>query len=600
MRIELITDIHEFAALKDEWDELFEKNPDNSIFLSHDWLYSWWETYGAGHSLYILVCRDVADNRVAGLFPAYQKNTWKLFRSLKFLGSEYVASDSLDIMTLPHVMPAVYEVIFRYISDNATAWDIVEFTGLVEDSPLLHFLCTNAPINLDLYQPDTDKACPCLELTSGWDQFLQTKSSNSKSKILYRRKSLEKRFHVQLTEVLTESQLEVAFKDIVRLQQGRGTFQNITSMFSSREFRHFIMVACKRMFHKERLQLVFLELNGRKVAYCLNLKQSNRVFCYQIGSDKVWDNFRIKYVLLSHVIEKAIGDHYKTYEFSRGDEKYKSEWAKSSRRLSEVIIFNNDSWGLILKYVKLTCYVTEKIVASIVRIMLMPVRFSTLTSLLPPEDDIVIAPHNVNRNGYLRNRMLVKFGGFLALVVAAIWIAYAACVSPIVSPPLRKADVIVLLSGSREERTPAAAYLYRNGYADRVLLTNDGVFSSWSQVYNRNLYQIEWAEEELVRLGVPREKIVKLEFYKSGTIYDARAFRNYVNTTNNITSALLVTSNYHINRALWSFRNVCDNRSVIFMGYPATSGRPGSVNIIKENCKLLWYRLNYGLLGRTP
>ena len=93
---------------------------------------------------------------------------------------------------------------------------------------------------------------------------------------------------------------------------------------------------------------------------------------------------------------------------------------------------------------------------------------------------------------------------------------------------LHSSDAIVLLGGSFKERAPAAAMLYKDGYAPLVLLNNDGLFSGWSTKYNRNLYQIEWAEEELVKLGVPREKIVKLPYYGSSTMFDALGVKRYL------------------------------------------------------------------------
>lgn len=366
MRIEVITDIHRFAALMDEWDELLEKTPRNSIFLSHEWLYSWWEIYGGVNSLYIIVCRNSVDDRLTGLFPAYLKKRWKLIHSLKFLGSEHVCSDFLDIIVLPQVKSEVYSAIFQFISDNSKVWDIIELTDLAEDSPLVDLLCGNKPIHLDLYQPATDRVCPYLELPSDWNQFLQTKSAHSRKKILYNRRNLEKQFHVQLTEISTEKQLEDIFKDMVRLHQGRRAFKGDDGAFTSGEFSRFILAVCKRMLHKGWLQLVFLELNGTKVSFYLNMKHGDRVFYYQSGFDMAWSKFSVSYVLLSHLIEKAICDQCKTYEFLRGDEKYKYGWTTSSIRLTDIIIYNSNFRGKSVKYMKIikNCWRSVKTIST--------------------------------------------------------------------------------------------------------------------------------------------------------------------------------------------------------------------------------------------
>jgi uncharacterized SAM-binding protein YcdF (DUF218 family) len=164
---------------------------------------------------------------------------------------------------------------------------------------------------------------------------------------------------------------------------------------------------------------------------------------------------------------------------------------------------------------------------------------------------------------------------------------------------LVKSDAIVLLSGNYKERAPAAAMLMRNGYADKIILTNDGVFSSWSIKYNRNLYQVEWAEEELVKLGVPRERIVTLPFYGSGTIYDALAVKRYL-LASGLKKIILVTSDYHMRRALWTFRHVLDGVTKEIAVFPARSAGIGFKAITVEYVKFAGYFLRYGLFKREP
>ena len=91
----------------------------------------------------------------------------------------------------------------------------------------------------------------------------------------------------------------------------------------------------------------------------------------------------------------------------------------------------------------------------------------------------------------------------------------------VITKPLERADAIVLMAGNDTRRLSTVADLYHRGLAPTVLLTNDGIFSAWSNEYSRNLYQVEWAQLELMKSGVPKNAIVKLKFTQSGTFYDA-------------------------------------------------------------------------------
>ena len=168
-----------------------------------------------------------------------------------------------------------------------------------------------------------------------------------------------------------------------------------------------------------------------------------------------------------------------------------------------------------------------------------------------------------------------------------------------VHTPLAQSDAIVLVGGGFKERAPAAAMLYRDGYAPLVILANDGVFSSWSTKYNRNLYQVEWAEEDLVTLGVPRDRIVKLPFYGSATMFDALAVKRYL-FKSGLKKIIVVTSDYHTRRAFWTFKQVLNEYTDKITVYPALSFGVGGRSLATEYIKLCYYFIRYGTLDLVP
>jgi uncharacterized SAM-binding protein YcdF (DUF218 family) len=165
--------------------------------------------------------------------------------------------------------------------------------------------------------------------------------------------------------------------------------------------------------------------------------------------------------------------------------------------------------------------------------------------------------------------------------------------------PLAQSEAIVLVGGGFKERVPAAAMLYRDGYAPLVILANDGIFSGWSTKYNRNLYQVEWAEEDLVKLGVPRDRIVKLPFYGSSTMLDALATKRYL-FKSGLKKIIVVTSDYHTLRALWTFRHVLKEYTTDITIFPAKSFGVGIRSLAVEYVKFGYYMLKYWIVGLVP
>lgn len=191
--------------------------------------------------------------------------------------------------------------------------------------------------------------------------------------------------------------------------------------------------------------------------------------------------------------------------------------------------------------------------------------------------------------------ILLAVSGVAVLFVPSSWLLAGLTVHD----TLAQSDAIVLLAGNHKERAPAAAMLYHDGYAPLVILTNDGTFSSWSTKYNRNLYQIEWTAEELIKLGVPREKIIKLPFYGSATIFDALAVKRYL-FKSGLKKIIVVTSDYHTRRALWTFKHALEEYTSDVLVFPAKSFGISARTLTLESAKFGYYQLRYGLLGLVP
>ncbi len=198
---------------------------------------------------------------------------------------------------------------------------------------------------------------------------------------------------------------------------------------------------------------------------------------------------------------------------------------------------------------------------------------------------------------------------FPALILALLLWPFSAWMAArllIVSAPLERADAIVLLSGSSSlrERAMRVSQLYAEGKAPVIILTNDGHRGSWSNAEQRNPFYHEATIKELVRMGVPRERIEVLMQPVSSTYEEAMLLRGHLHNRP-MTAILVVTSAYHSRRALWTFKRVFAGSNVMVGMQSAPAGwqtpsawtwwlRPrGWQSVPGEYVKLLHYWLRY-------
>ena len=217
----------------------------------------------------------------------------------------------------------------------------------------------------------------------------------------------------------------------------------------------------------------------------------------------------------------------------------------------------------------------------------------------------MVLSHKEAQKAQNRLRGIVKWLAVFILVWGIL--AWVAARVLIVNAPLNSADAIVVLSGSSTyvERTQKAAELYRQGRAPLVLLTDDQTRGPWSSALQRNPYFVERATDELIKQGVPAEKIRIVPGLASSTHDEALLLKDYV-VARRLRSVLVVTSAYHSRRALRSLRQTFAGTEMTIGLEPVPPGSQtpsrafwwlhleGWRSVGGEYVKLIYYWLHYG------
>ena len=202
-----------------------------------------------------------------------------------------------------------------------------------------------------------------------------------------------------------------------------------------------------------------------------------------------------------------------------------------------------------------------------------------------------------------RRRFLVSA---ILLIASAPLAAWGAARVLIVKADVPSADAIVILSGSSTylERADWAAKLYREGRAQQIVLTNDGLISGWDHRAERNPFYYELTARRLEQMGVPAGHIKLAPGPALGTYEESLLLRDYA-TSHNLKRILIVTSGYHSRRALWSMRRACEGSGIEIGINSAPPGwqtpspwlwwsrRWGWKVVGGEYLKMIYYRANY-------
>ena len=112
-------------------------------------------------------------------------------------------------------------------------------------------------------------------------------------------------------------------------------------------------------------------------------------------------------------------------------------------------------------------------------------------------------------------------------------------------------DIMVVLMGSTGDRMLQAYDLYSAGISDKVLLVNTFVAGN-DILAERGVHlksNTEIAKEIGVALGIEPNALIIIPGSAQSTREEADAVRNYIQSNENISNILLISSSYHTRRA---------------------------------------------------
>ncbi len=204
----------------------------------------------------------------------------------------------------------------------------------------------------------------------------------------------------------------------------------------------------------------------------------------------------------------------------------------------------------------------------------------------------------------LFKRLTLLFSVLGILLLAAFWfrapLLLRAADAWVINEPLAKADVIVVLGGGLETRPFAAARLYHQGLAPKILLVNPK--PTPAQELGLTVAEAEITRQVLLKQEVNEADIAIATDLVNSTYTESIAVRNWAKT-NQIKRLIIATDVFHTRRVRWLFGKVL-GRAGIQVGIAAVPVREytvadwwqheqGVVAFQNEVLKYAYYRLKY-------
>jgi len=344
MKVERVETTAEFAALRHEWNALLETSRSKCVFLTHEWLFTWWKHLAAGRTLSILAARE--QGKLVGILPfALRRAQYSRMipRSLEFLGTGLIGSDYLDAIVMPDVEDDVIQAFSQHLQRTGM---LLRLTATRRGSSLVTELARRLSESGWATVDTSINVCPYIDLHGQtWETYLSSLGSSHRYNFNRRLKNLQKDSDLRIEIVRTPGQAQAALDDVIALHRKRWS-----SMESSEAFQNAQTVAFHREFAEEAaargwLRILVIRIDGVSAAALYGFRYGETFYFYQSGFDPAWRRQSVGLVTMGLAIQAAIDEGVTEYDFLHGREEYKFHWASQTRELGCLDLYPHHSAG---------------------------------------------------------------------------------------------------------------------------------------------------------------------------------------------------------------------------------------------------------------
>lgn len=337
--VERVEDIAGFEKLRDEWNQLLETSSTNCLFLTWEWLFTWWKHLSGRRRLNVLTVR--LDGKLIALAPlALRPGQFRRlfpFRVLEFLGTGSVGSDYLNLIVRRGHEREALPALARHLRDGKLMLELSQVERTSRHA---------IDFALELKQRDwnvsrmTMNFCPYIDLSGHtWASYLASLGRSHRYNFRRRLRNLEKQFEVRFEEVGTEEERRRAIAVLVDLHLKRWHGRGGSDALHTGALIRFHEDASRLALQRGWLRLYVLWLDGQPAAALYGFRYNGTFYFYQSGFEPALGKYSVGLVTMGLAIKSAIEEGAAEYDLLHGDEEYKFLWGRNERELVRLDLF---------------------------------------------------------------------------------------------------------------------------------------------------------------------------------------------------------------------------------------------------------------------
>ena len=333
-------------ALREEWDDLLSRARTNNVFVTWDFLATWWEHFRRSREGRTLLVRE-ADGRPVAILPFYVERLRTRFgeaRVLRNIGyADVVNPDFLDVLVEEGREDEVADLVAPLLFDDPS-WDYVEFSELDPAGSLTRMARRWARTHGLEFRLEPRATCPYVPLPATFEEYLAGRNAHFRHQLRRYRRKIQRELGVSWKRVGVDLDVGTGIAHLTALHQERMEATDRGGNFRKDDYRHFHRVLAERLHRSGRLYFWVLFVEGSPIATHYGFLHGDVYFGYQMGFTHRFARYSPGHYMTGVVLEKLIEEeHAREMNLLRGTDAWKYRWTDRERRTVTVRLLP-DSW----------------------------------------------------------------------------------------------------------------------------------------------------------------------------------------------------------------------------------------------------------------
>jgi CelD/BcsL family acetyltransferase involved in cellulose biosynthesis len=326
---------HEFRQLRGAWNELLPHSCNDDIFLSWNWLFTWYQTLGAGTSLWIIVVQEGKD--VVGIAPLLLDSKTLLGVRQPFLYNIGGMLSDISGFVILEQRPEIFDKIVECLYDQRKHWNFLA----LHDIP-------RSTMRMDIFDKRFSdhrhhmNSIGChqyyIDLNTTWEEYFKTLSKNHRKDLKKKDTRLRKQGTIQFERFLGQEINQQHIQTIFDIQRR----SHRPDLFASLNIRSFYETLSEVLIQEDVLDISILSIDGYPIAYRYGFLYRNRFEDWITGYDNAYFPYSCGKLLLMYLLQDCFSRGIKRFHFLRGEEEYKTLWRIHSVDFIHQFILSTD------------------------------------------------------------------------------------------------------------------------------------------------------------------------------------------------------------------------------------------------------------------